>query len=59
MYFGQILRNTFSDVTAVMYEIEEILKPPELCIFCEKHDGGVYFPLSIKMRMLESILSEI
>ena len=26
-------RNTFSDITAAIYEIEEILNPPELCIF--------------------------
>ena len=33
MYFGQISRNTFSDITAAIYEIEEILNPPGLCIF--------------------------
>ena len=25
--------NTFSDITAAIYEIEEILNPPGLCIF--------------------------
>ena len=25
-------RNTFSDITAAIYEIEEILNPPGLCI---------------------------
>ena len=63
MYFGQntfkFFRDAFSDIRAAIYEIEEILNPPELRIFCEEHDGGVYFPLSIKMRMLESVLSEI
>ena len=37
MYFGLntfiIFRNTFSDITAAIYEIEEILNPPGLCIF--------------------------
>ena len=37
MYFGQntfiFFRNTFSDITAAIYEIEEILNPPGLCIF--------------------------
>ena len=63
MYFGQntfiFFRNTFSDITAAIYEIEEILNYPGLCIFCEEHNGGIYFALSLKMRMLESILSEI
>ena len=26
-------RNTFSDITAAIYEMEEILNHPELCIF--------------------------
>ena len=33
MYSGQISRNTFSEITAAIYEIEEILKPPGLYIF--------------------------
>ena len=37
MYFRQntfiFFRNTFSDITVAVYEIEEILNPPGLCIF--------------------------
>ena len=32
VFFGQ-LSNTFSEITAAIYEIEEILNPPGLCIF--------------------------
>ena len=59
MYYAISARNTFSDITAAIYEIEEILNPPGLCIFYKKDDGGIYFALSSKMRMLESILYEI
>ena len=33
MYYAISARNTFSDITAAIYEIEEILNPPGLCIF--------------------------
>ena len=35
MYFGQISCNIFSDITAAIYEIEELLNPPGLCIFLQ------------------------
>ena len=42
--------NTFSDITAAIYKIEEILNPPGLCIFCKEHNGSVYFTLSLKIE---------
>ena len=45
MYFGQ-LGNTFSDITAAIYEIEKILKPPGLRIFL-RETGWRYLFCSI------------
>ena len=36
----------FFEIAAAINEIEKILILPELCIFYEEHDGGVYFTLS-------------
>ena len=47
------------DIIAMIYEIDEIFNHAGLCIFCEEYDGGAYFALSYKTRVLESILPEI
>ena len=59
MYFGQISRNTFSDITAAIYEIVRDFNPQGYDFFARSTYGGIYFALSLKMRMLESILSKI
>ena len=70
MYYAISAQNTFSDITAAIYEIEEILNPPGLCIFlrgtqwwylfcsiCKNEDARVDFVRNLAQKVKKMMFS--